>query len=199
MKLQRFGLVLLVVCWLGQPAWAKISKSEFKSSERLTAGQLFMNQVDIVSLYLSTDHVIYVPRLTPDRTVRITITFLGMNFGGDEKGLQDFATRHINTFNSTLQERLAYYTPELAKEFKPEEDLEFIIQVGEERKVVGAWTKGAWVWTSEKGVEEVQKVLSEESKSTCRRKCPALIQKKEVKEAPKEDVQKVDEVPPAPK
>ena len=55
-------------------AVAKVSQSDFNSSETVTAGKLFMSQIDIVSLYLSTDHVVYVPRLTDDLRIRISMT-----------------------------------------------------------------------------------------------------------------------------
>jgi len=195
MNMKRLVFVGMMLCLCAPMAQAKINKRKFESNEKISAGKLFMGQVDFVSLYLSTDHVVYVPRLTPDMKVQATITLLGMTFGEDKEALKEFVLRHINTFNKTLAERLNYYTPELAKQFKTEEDVEFIVQVGEQRNHVASWKVGQWIW-NDGSAEPVSQLLSSEQKAECRKKCPALIKKKKPK-SEGETVTAVPETPPS--
>lgn len=160
-------------------AEAKISKSDFNAAEPMTSGKLFMNQVDTVSLYLSTDHIVYAPRLTDDFHVRIAVTLLGLSFNDDQKAMEDFLNRHVTTFNDTLKERLNYFTPQIAKDFDADSDLEFVIQVGEERKSVGLWKNGKWIWGENKP-EEIQAMLETENKTSSKKQCPALLKPKKV-------------------
>lgn len=170
-------LGVTLVGMAGSMAQAKISKSQFNSSETMTSGKLFMNQVDTVSLYLSTDHIVYAPRLTNDMHVRIALTLLGLSFNNDQKAVEDFVGRHVATFNKTLIERLEYFTPQIAKDFNPDNDIEFVIQVGDDQKPVGVWKAGKWTWGETKP-EEVQQLLDTEGKTASKKKCPALVKTK---------------------
>src|SRR3989344_3481780 len=142
MRLSKAFIGLCVGLLLAQIATAKVSQRDFNSSQSVSAGKLFMSQVDIVSLYLSTDHVVYVPRLTDDLRIRVSMTLLGFSFGNDQAALEEFVTRHISTFNTTLSERLNYYTPAIGRTFSAKEDVEFNVQIGPERKPVGIWPGG---------------------------------------------------------
>lgn len=179
--MRGFAMLLGVLSLAVLPAEARISKGKFNATESITAGKLFMAQVDMVSLYLSTDHVVYVPRLTEVLKLRVNLTLLGMGFGQDQKAMQDFVMRHISSFNKTLVERLSFYTPELARDFNPNEDVEFLIQVGPERKSIAVWRGGAWTWAN--GKEEKISELLEKPGKPCKRRCPALLKKKTEKVA----------------
>jgi len=194
MQFKKSVLITLAFLVFSVPAAkAKISKRQLGASESVTAGKLFMSQVDTVSLYLSTDHIVYVPRLTQDLKVRATMILLGLSFGNDQKALEEFVNRHVTVFNKTLVERLEYYTPSLAKNFKPETDVEFVVQIGPDRKPAGVWRGGNWIWGTEEG-QDVTEVL-ETDRKICKKKCPALLKSKKTQAA--EVVVPLEETPPS--
>ncbi len=161
-KILFLNLVLLLLSFQAE---ARIRKESMKESETMTAGKLFLNQVDTVCLYLSTERIFYVPKLKDNMRLEVTVTFL------DEVD-RDFVQRHARTFQKTLKERLEFYTPELAKEFDEQKDIAFTVQTGAEKRVLGRFEEGAWTWIGEEA-PRVKK--AEESLSDCKRKCPALI------------------------
>ncbi|MDP2600010.1 MAG: hypothetical protein Q8P84_04660 [Deltaproteobacteria bacterium] len=179
--------ILLTICLalVSVSAHARIQKETFNAGEQLTAGKLFLNQVDAVSLYLSTQRIVYVPRLTDDMRLGMSLTLLGEKLTANRAQMQELVTRHINTFNKTLMERLQYYTPQLAGEFKPMEDVEFVIQTGSGKKAVATWKGGEWKWlTASVGtaapvaaqIEEVAAPQPQKNgKDSCKKRCPALI------------------------
>ena len=196
-----FGFIFSVV--FAAHLEAKMRSETFNSGETLTAGKLFLNQVDTVSLYLSTDRVVYVPHLSKEMHLSVALTLLGTSFGADQNALQEFVTRHINTFNKTLMERLQYYTPSLAKEFDPEKDVDFSVRMGADKTTVATWSEGQWHWVKvPTGVEKgtavkaapVSAVPAEENVPS-KKRCPALIGHKEEVAEPQVS-EKVSEVVP---
>ncbi|OGQ05286.1 MAG: hypothetical protein A2W61_03425 [Deltaproteobacteria bacterium RIFCSPLOWO2_01_44_7] len=191
---------VFILLFLGlalQPiAQARMSGDTFNSGEKVTAGKLFLNQVDMVSLYLSTERVVYVPRLTSDTHLSVELTILGMGSNASE-ALKNFVMRHINTFNKTLRERLEYYTPTLANEFDPTQDVQFSIHVGTDKRKVATWSGGQWAWvervqkqrvaeaspvtqaTSPQPFTEIQPKEVQKEKKTCEKSCPAMIGEEE--------------------
>lgn len=165
-----FGAVL--------PVQAKISDAAFHSSETVTAGKVFLNQVDTVSLYLSTERIVYVPRFTKERRLSVGLTLVGASFDSDRARMQKFVTRHINAFNKALQERLEFHVPQLAKEFHPKEDVDFVIKVGAEQKTVATWQGGKWKWVDPSFVpvsKISQKLAPVAQRENVKKRCPALV------------------------
>lgn len=164
-------------------AIARIQDKTFASGEAMTAGKLFLNQVDTVCLYLSTDRIVYEPRLQDDMTLDVTITLLEVADSRPSEPLRKFIMRHIKTFNKTMTERLEFYAPELAKEFNPQQDVRFLIQVGLARKKLASYQTGEWQWlqvaSSAQPAKSKPVVPSQSAKEsppvdTCKAQCPAL-------------------------
>lgn len=164
-----------IVLALSFQAEARIRKETLKESETMTAGKLFLNQVDTVCLYLSTERIIYVPKLKNELKLEVTVTFL-------DEADRDFILRHTKTFQKTLKERLEFYTPQLAKEFDEQKDIAFTVQTGADRRPVGQFDEGTWIWIGEEGGHRTRK--TEEPLSDCKRKCPALIGGEKEKKIP---------------
>lgn len=173
-------------------AEAKIQKKTFESNTTLTAGQLFLSQVDTISLYLTTQNVVYVPRLTKENQLQVDLVFLQRSLA-EKEGLQQFSVRHIQTFQKALKDRLELYTPELAKEFDVNQDIQFTIKVGRSGQSVALWRDGNWYWIKGEAManppvpqgEPVSQVIQEQEIG-CKARCPALISKKEKKIKKKE-------------
>ncbi|MDO8518956.1 MAG: hypothetical protein Q7T11_02190 [Deltaproteobacteria bacterium] len=218
--MKRFWLVILSIGFLTvSVAEARMQTDTFNSGEQLTSGKLFLNQVDTVSLYLSTPKIVYVPRLTKEMQLKMTLTLLGNSFSGNKKGWQNLVLRHIKTFNKTLMERLEYYTPELAKQFNPETDVEFEIKTGADRDTVATWSQGQWHWVKASGVvgavvpvaavatntaeepslsQPQTEISSEEQPAPAKKRCPAMIggyKTEEVAEVPAETTHAAESQP----
>ena len=187
--MKKYFMICAAVFLISFSVEARMQKETFNSGETLTAGKLFLNQVDAVSLYLSTQRIVYVPRLTEAMQLNVSLTLLGNAAATDRETLQKLVTRHINTFNKTLVDRLEYYTPQLAKEFKPMEDVTFVVQSGSEKETVATWKGGEWKWlaagsaapaatqTAPQAEPQVtpQEVVPQPEKKSCKKRCPALI------------------------
>ena len=172
---------LMAVFFLGNVGslHAKMTPTTFNAGESLTSGKLFLNQVDTVSLYLSTEKIVYVPRLTQDLHLSVSLTLLSMSFGSDAAEMEKFVTRHIHVFNKTLKERLEFYAPQLAKEFDPNQDVDFVVKVGAEQKSVATWQGGEWKW-----IDASKKQNSVAEVGSDKKKCPAMIGIKKEEETP---------------
>lgn len=161
---------------------AKVRQKSFDATAQMTAGQLFLNQVDTVCLYLSTQNIVYVPHLTKDKDLDVDLVFLQGSYAADKERLKDFATRHIKAFQKALKERLEFYTPQIADEFDLNNDLAFIIKVGGEKKTYAQFKEGNWTWTKGEELtsrgEPLPTPAEEESKAECKENCPALVGKK---------------------
>lgn len=155
--------------------FSQVRDKTFADAEPMTAGKLFLDQVDKVSLYLSTDRIVYTPRLEKEMKLKVTITLLGTVYQGPTQKLREFVLRHIGTFNKTLTERLEYYTPELAKEFDADRDVSFLIQVGADRHKIASFESERWMWLARASAPQSR---TEGAPSACRQHCPALIKKK---------------------
>lgn len=188
-----FGFLFFMGAFSG-PMDAKLPNKIFKSEEKVTAGQLFLNQVDTVCLYLGTERLVYVPNLTADRHLNVAMNFVDFSSKSNLEPLQGLTLRHIETFNKTLKERLDFYTPRLAEEFNPNEDVTFVVNIGVDRKKVAEWKQGTFQWIG--GAETEAPVVSptptpetkatpvKEEDSSCAT-CPALVgEKKETEVTP---------------
>lgn len=204
---RSFLVVLSGILLAAFSAHARIQKETFNAGEQLTAGKLFLNQVDAVSLYLSTQRIVYVPHLTDEMKLDVNLTLLGDKLTANRDQMKNLVTRHIKTFNKTLMERLQYYTPQLAKEFKPMEDVSFVIKTGSEKETVATWKGGEWKWltasvgTATPVAVQIKEVAApapqKRGKDSCKKKCPALIgggDEEEVTEQPAE--QPAEALPP---
>ncbi|MDO8526884.1 MAG: hypothetical protein Q7T03_04250 [Deltaproteobacteria bacterium] len=163
-------------CW-SRAGTAKISRQAFESPQKMTAGQLLLNQVDAVSLYLTTEKIVYVPRIREDQKLYVSLTLLGISFGDDRRAMQEYIQRHINAFNKALSERLKFYTPELAREFDPKEDVEFVVKNGAEGTPIATWKNGQWTWSETgKPIAVFQSDSPAGSPEVrVKKRCPALI------------------------
>lgn len=174
MKKYLFMALLAALFSTPSKVFARLQAKAFDEKTSLTAGQLFLNQVDTVSLYLKTANVVYVPRLTESKKLSVELILLGRLSAGEQDGIKSLAMRHINTFNKTLKERLEFFTPELAKQFDPKSDVAFRIQAGAKKEPVAVWENGSWNWIK---VVNSAAPLSEEpvAEKNCKKKCPALL------------------------
>lgn len=186
MKKTLAGVLLILSLGFGFASDAKVRKEVFKEGQTLTAGQLFLNQVDTVCLYLSTERVVYLPRLKNELELTVTLTLFDVAYDSQSEALRDFVMRNIKTFNKTLKERLEFYTPELAKEFDADSDVEFVVQVGADRTRVAHYAQKKWLWLGSQESVAPKPTVSRapvvEEKpvdlTDCKRKCPALIHRK---------------------
>lgn len=199
--------LVLAFSLFGLSAEAKISQGTFEGSTTLTAGQMFLNQVDTVALYLTTENVVYLPHITKEKDLLVDIVFVQRSLS-DQQALKDFALRNIKTFQKTLQERLEFYTPQIAKEFDVKRDVQFNIKVGQGATVAAQFKEGSWYWVKgeieepkseptplSQNTKEIEKIKKEgwaENKSDC----PALWTKSEkVKPQPTSESQPSAEEP----
>lgn len=184
MKKYLFIGLLAAVFFDPSKAFARLSAKAFNEKTSLTAGQLFLNQVDTVSLYLKTANVVYVPRLTEAKKLSVELVLLGRLSAGEQADIKSLAMRHIHTFNKTLKERLEFYTPKLAKDFDFKKDVTFRILVGAKKEPVALWQEGEWNWI--KRVSSVAPKSAPKSaeaplpgepaaEKDCKKKCPALL------------------------
>lgn len=176
MKKTLTGALLLAVLALPSAVFARLEPRAFDEKTSLTAGQLFLNQVDTTALYLKSANVVYVPRLTGEKKLSVELVLLGRLVERGEAGIRNLAMRHINTFNKTLKERLEFYTPTLAKGFDFKSDVGFRILLGAKKEPAALWENGEWRWV--KPALATARAASESPPTSKKEKCPALLKPK---------------------
>lgn len=137
---------LILVClsvFLSQNLTAEIKKSELGKQVALTQEALLLQQVDTVSLYLSSDKVAFAPKLSGDR-IEVETTLLDPTLAQHAGETGSYVARLVDTFINVLKERLPSYAPSLAKSFDPKKDILFMVNSGAERLSVGTWRGGVW-------------------------------------------------------
>jgi len=176
MPMIRISVVValfLSVVFLAFPVSAEIKKADLQKRVFLTEEAELLTQVDTISLYLSSDRVVFAPRLTKSGAVEVEATVLSPDLIADAGKMQSFISRLVDTFISVLNERLPIFAPMVARTFDSSKDIIFIVNAGAERKPVGVWKGGMWQVEQVAGVEgeitassELNQARAIESEST---------------------------------
>lgn len=189
--MKKYLWMALLPALLFAPArvFARLQADAFDEKTELTAGQIFLNQVDTVALYLKTANVVYVPRLTGEKKLSVELVLLGRRPAATQEGIRELAMRHIRTFNKTLKERLEFYTPKLANDFDFKNDVAFRVVLGAKKETVARWENGEWRWVMPAtSALATARVAPENSPTSKKEKCPALIKPKPKEKTPVAEV-----------
>lgn len=182
--MKKLLLPLAIVLSLSLISPATHAKKAKRAAVAQPAGAKLLQQVDTVAPYFNSEKVALAPRLG-DGVVEVEATILSPDLLADTSGLQNYMTRLIDTFMSTLKDRIAHYAPALSKRFNPNSDIAFVVNAGAERTPVGIWKGGTWQsWTQpaapkdakSKKKSKKEKVEKSEDEGTPGRKgcsCPA--------------------------
>lgn len=122
---------------------ATITESALKKKVVITEEAALLQQVDTVSLYLSSNKIAFAPRLAGG-VIEVETTVLAPELIAHRAKAKEFVTRTIGTFISVLKERLPIYAPDIAARFDPAKDIAFHVNSGTSRTPLGAWKGGAW-------------------------------------------------------
>ncbi len=141
-------LPALLLMLAAAPAAAELSQRDLDKRVTMTEKAALLQQVDTVSLYLSSERVKLAPRLTDAGVVDVEMTVLDPYLAADRARLRDFVVRNVTTFNDVLAERLPIYAPALAKEFDAKRDVRFRINRGAARVPVATWSGGQFAWVA---------------------------------------------------
>lgn len=136
------GALILIVA-SGQIAGATITKSDLKKKVVVSQEAQLLQQVDTVSLYLSSSRVAFAPRLK-EGLIEVETTVLDPALVAKPSKARSFVSRLIDTFIATLGERLPIYAPDVAATFDPKKDIRFIVNAGPARSPIGVWAGGGW-------------------------------------------------------
>lgn len=199
MKKLWLAALILSNLFMGLSVEARMEEMTLAKPVTMTAEQLLLQQVDTVCLYLKTPNIAYIPKYRPNEPLSVQITLLDVAMVDGHEDLKTFMLKHIKAFRKELQGRLRLYTPELAAEFDENEDLEFLIQMGAEKKPVAEFKGETWKWL-ERELPAPKKHAAVESTETesavpvaialepsdCKKRCPALVGKNTKVEKPKE-------------
>jgi hypothetical protein len=145
------GCVALAIAGVLVPlaAQGKIKQADLSRQTVVTEQAALLNQVDTVSLYLTSPKVSYAPRLSPQGIIEVEVTVLDPALIRDRAKLEDFVSRQVRTFTSVLMERLPIYAPAVAAHFNPQTDMTFFVNAGANRQRVATVSGNAWVWWKE--------------------------------------------------
>ena len=179
------------------PAAAEIRRADADRKVMVSEGSLLMTQVDIVSLYLTSEKVAYEPRMDTDK-ISVQVTVLSRRLIENREKMQDFVTRQIEIFKRELSMRVAHVAPSIADHFDPNSDIIFEINAGTRRERVAYVNGGNWTWVEGRAPEtktaatapyyedsddastskDTRKQANASSSELACDSCPALIRKK---------------------
>lgn len=143
----RVLFILSFLIGLSEFGYAEVKDIDLSKKIVVTEGQLLMNQVDIVSLYLSsTKEVAYEPEEIWGGKIRIDVVVLNGGLLADDVKLEEYVSRQIVIFKSELAKRLELNSPSVAKNFNSDRDLFFVINKGIDRVKVAEVADGQWRW-----------------------------------------------------
>lgn len=195
--MKRTTLIIVTIAFasvLAFRASAEIRRQDLNRKIEVTEEQQLMNQVDIVSLYLTSEKAAWEPQLTYEGRIRVEITVLSRNLINNHNLLEDFISRQIDIFKRELSRRLHSSAPSVASHFNPDGDLVFIINEGANRHAVAEVQNGRWYWTAKRNsapakasssqktsavsseAEEETSYGTVKSRNSCN--CPALVGRK---------------------
>lgn len=137
-------LAILLISLFAIPSSAVIKKADLQKRNVLTEEAELLSQVDTISLYLSSDRIVFAPRLTKAGVIEVETTVLSRDLTANVGRLKSYVERIVDTFVSVLKERLPVYAPAVAKSFDSEKDIVFIVNAGVERRSVGCLKGGVW-------------------------------------------------------
>lgn len=140
--LRLFGAIAIFAAF-GSSAQAAIRQADLKKKVVVTEQAALLQQVDTVSLYLTSPRVSLAPRLKGE-VIEVEATVLDPALSAKPAKAKEFVARLIETFISTLAERLPVYAPDIAERFDREKDVRFIVNAGKARAPVGVWEGGGW-------------------------------------------------------
>lgn len=170
-------------------AFAELKKADLSQRAPVTQGGALLNQVDILSLYFSSERVAHAARLVGNKRVDIESTVLDITLAVDKLELERFLTRQIETFVAVLAERLKTYAPSVAQTFDAKKDIRFLIKGGADRQLLAMWEGGAWrsatpedstIIQAERAVAAVPALSEAHAEAVTAKKacaCPALRKK----------------------
>ncbi len=189
--MKRIVFVVLAL-FVALPASSEIRRSDMDKRIMVSEGQQLSTQVDIVSLYLSSEKVAYEPRITGGEKINVEVTVLSRRLMENRNAMRDLISRQTAIFGRELSRRLDSAAPAIAERFNPNQDIIFEINEGPQRNRVATMTGGNWIWDGgsapppAKVSENSSAASSEDSadystpKSTTQacNDCPALRKKK---------------------
>lgn len=195
--MKKIILIIVTIAFasaLALQASADLRREDLNRKIEVTEEQQLMNQVDIVSLYLTSEKAAWEPQLTYDGRIRVEIAVLSQKLVNNHNLLEDFVSRQIAIFKRELSRRLHSSAPSVASRFNPDSDLVFVINEGPNRYTVAEVRNGQWYWTakrsgapakassSAKTVEDTGEAEETTSYNTVKRQnscnCPALVGRK---------------------
>ncbi len=124
-------------------SYAELRREDLNNRIEIREEQQLMNQVDIVSLYLTSENVAWEPRLI-DNKIEIDITILSQRLINDPNLLEDFVSRQIAIFKRELLRRLQTYAPTIALHFDQDSDVIFIIREKANNRKIAEVRDGNW-------------------------------------------------------
>lgn len=170
-------------------AFAELKKADLSQRAPVTQGGALLNQVDILSLYFSSERVAHAARLVGNKRVDVESTVLDTRLAADRPELERFLTRQIETFVAVLAERLKTYAPSVAQTFDAKRDIRFLIKNGADRTLVAMWEGGvlrsatpedSTIIQAERAVAAVPALSEVHAEAVAAKKacaCPALRKK----------------------
>lgn len=138
------ALAVLIISSFAVPSFAVIKRADLQKRNVLTEEAELLSQVDTISLYLSSDRIVFAPRLTKAGVIEVETTVLSRDLTANVGRLKNYVERIVDTFVSVLKERLPVYAPAVAKSFDYTKDIVFIVNSGVERRQVGFLRGGVW-------------------------------------------------------
>lgn len=137
-------VIASAVLFLSFQLHAELKKSDLEKGATLTQEATLLQQVDTISLYLTSERVVFAPRLTKEGIVEVESTILAPELISNKEDMERYMARLIDTFIRLLKERLPTFAPAIAKGFDSNKDIVFVVNAGAKRKPVGTWKGGGW-------------------------------------------------------
>jgi hypothetical protein len=194
--MRKIIFVIVTIAFTSMPAIqvsAEIRREDLNRKIEVTEEQQLMNQVDIVSLYLTSEKAAWEPQLAYDNKIRVEINVLSQKLINNHDLLEDFVSRQISIFKRELSRRLHSSAPGVASHFDADNDLIFVVNEGAGRYKVAEVQNGRWHWTAKRSsspagtsssrsakdaayYEETTSYKAVKKPNSCN--CPALVGRK---------------------
>ena len=134
MKRMLSIVLLFVVFFCSVNLSAKIRKGVLHKKRVPTEEMLLITQLDLIGLYNATRDVSFVSYIGKDRLIHVDMALF-------ERAAMDVSSGKwetvvpplVKVFMNVLQTRMAYYCPEVSKDFNPNEDIIFDVYLGKSK------------------------------------------------------------------
>lgn len=136
--------LFILIAGYATPAAAEVRSQDLDRRITVTEGSQLSTQVDLVSLYFSSERIRYEPFAGTGPKIQINVVVLSKDLMNHRDAMRDLVARQAMAFGRELDRRLEVAAPSIALHFDPRTDLIFQVKDGTSGNTVAQIANGEW-------------------------------------------------------